>query len=545
MRSPFRPRLLSVALPAALLLAACGSDAPTTPPSAAAGAPSSGSTGAGQPVTGGTLRFALDRDPTCLDPQQQTLTASVVVTRTLVDSLTDQDRETGEIEPWLASSWEISPDGRVYTFTIRDGVTFSDGTPLTAEVVKANFERIQELGAKAQIANGYLAGAQSIEVVDGNRLQVTFEQPNAPFLQATSTQSLGILAPSTLAADPADVCLGQDLIGSGPFTLTDYTPDEAVRIAARDDYGSASGLRGHEGRPYLDGVEFTFVSEPGVRAGLLTSDQVDAYLTVSPQDESVLTAAGLDIISHVNEGHPYHFQANTTSPVLADPAVRQAIQIGFDRKEITDTVLTPTHGVATGALSSSSPAYLDLSEALTHRPDAARQLLDDAGWTVGADGVRERDGQQLRVRVFFYQGHEQVIQLVQQRLAEIGIALDIKQVTTAEGADLLASGDYDLFQSSGTRADGDILRQVWSPSQRNVAQLPADDELGVLLDGQAAEIDPDARQELLDQAQRLLIEQGYEIPLYQYVIVVGAAPDVHGLGVDTSPRDWFYDAWVA
>ncbi len=532
-------RIVAALVGVAAFASACS--APSGDPAATDDTPTES---AEAPVQGGTLRFVDDRDPLCVDPQQESSTASMIITRPLVDSLLDQDPETGELVPWLAEDWTVSEDATTFAFTIRDGLTLQDGTDLTADVVRQNIEHVVELGAKAKLGAGYLKGLAAVEVVDGDVVQVAFEQPNAQFLQATTTQALGILAPSSLERSPEELCQGTGLVGSGPFSLDDYTTGQGATIVAWEEYDQASELRAHSGRAYLDRVEFDFVDESSVRTGTLTSGQADAVLTVAPQDEASLEAAGFQILSHVNEGLPYHLFANTQNPILADEAVRQAIQVGFDRQEISDTLLTPTYGVADGALSQSHPYHVDQSDALAYDPDAAGALLDDAGWEPGEDGIRTKDGQRLALRVVYYQGHGQVFELVQQHLAEIGIELTLREITTPQGLELQASGDYDLFQSSGTRADPDLLRVRFSPDADNVARLAPDDELGEVLRAQAGEADVEARTELVRQAQEALIERGLEIPVYQYAIVVGAAANVHGLGVDTSPRNYFYDTWL-
>lgn len=537
-----RARLRAVALVAvtSLALVACAETGDQTGPVST----SPGTTDSAEPVQGGTLRFTLDRDPVCLDPHQSALTASLAVTRGVVDSLTDQDPETGEITPWLAESWEISEDLTTFTFTLREGLLLQDGSTLDAQVVADNFQHILDLGALSSFGAGYVRGLTDIEVLDDLVVELAFDAPNAQFLQATSTPTLGILAASSLELEPGELCTGEGLVGSGPFTVVDYQPDNSVRVEAWEDYDQASALRGHTGRAYLDAIDYSIASESSVRTGLLTSGQSDAVFTVAPQDEQALVDAGFQIISHVNEGFPYHLYANTENPILAETAVRQAIQIGFDRQEITDSVLTPTHGVVSGALSDTNPFYIDQSDALAYDPDRARELLDDAGWVPGDDGIRVKDGTRLSLRVFFYQGHQDVLQLVQARLVEIGIELELREVDSVTGSELQAAGDYDLFQTSGTRADADLLRARFLPSGANYLHLPPDHELEELLTAQAAEGDWDARFELVRQAQEILINDGYEIPLYLYVIVVGAAENVHGLGFDSAPRTPFYDAWV-
>ena len=194
-----RSVLLTTLVVPALLLTACSSGNPSA-------ADPTGSATAEEAVAtpGGTLRFALGASPSGVDPQQVGSNVSIYIARQLADSLTDQDPETGEIVPWLAESWEVSDDLTHFTFHLRDDVTFSDGTPLTATTVKANFDAlVGPLAASAPLAGSYLSGYQATTVDDEHTVTVAFATPNAQFLQATSTVSLAILSDATATTDPA------------------------------------------------------------------------------------------------------------------------------------------------------------------------------------------------------------------------------------------------------------------------------------------------------------------------------------------------------
>ncbi|MFL5999953.1 MAG: ABC transporter substrate-binding protein, partial [Streptomyces sp.] len=138
---PVRWAALSALLTTSVLLTACSS-----------GSGSSSSNGSGPARSGGTLTFAVGSDVGCVDPQQVGSNDTIYSLRQVVDSLTDQDPRTGKIVPWLAKSWDISPDTKTFTFHLRSGVTFSDGTPLTAQVVKDNFDAVPKLGALGTLA---------------------------------------------------------------------------------------------------------------------------------------------------------------------------------------------------------------------------------------------------------------------------------------------------------------------------------------------------------------------------------------------------------
>ena len=533
--APTAPAVIATALAAALTLAGCAG------PDAASGAAPT------DPTPGGTLRFALGAAPQGVDPQQVGTNVSIYVARQLADSLTDQDPETGEIQPWLAESWDVSDDLTRFTFHLRDGVTFSDGSPLTAEDVRASFDAVAgDLGATAPLAASYLAGYTKTEVPDEHTATVVFEEPSAQFLQATSTVSLAILSEETAGVDPAERLQG-DVVGSGPFVLDSYTQDQGAVITRREGYDWAPESSQHAGEAYLDTIEFTVVPESGVRAGGLASDQFDAVGDVLPQDVPQVEGSGGEVLTRANPGVPFVLQPNVTRPPLDDPDVRRALLVAVDRQELVDTVLSDAFKPATSVLASTTPGYADQSDLLTSDADEAGRILDDAGWTKGPDGIRVKDGEPLEIEVTYtpvFTGSGAVLELAAQQLRAVGIDLTLRQLTAAEQTTAQESGDYDLYYYNVTRADADILRTQFSTAQRNLSLREPDDAVDPLLDEQLGEADPDAREALVADAQHEILDQGLAIPLFELAQSIGVRGDVHGVTFDASSRLLFHDAWI-
>ncbi len=541
-----RYRVLAASLLApALLLAACSSGSGDPAAGPATSATSTPDTATATP--GGTLRFALGASPSGVDPQQVGSNVSIYIARQLADSLTDQDPATGEIVPWLATSWDVSDDLTTFTFHLRDDVTFSDGTPLTATTVKANLDALAgPLGASAPLAASYLGGYTETRVDDEHTVTVVFGAPNAQFLQATSTVSLAILSDATATADPAARLQGE-VVGSGPFVLESYTQDQGAVITRRDGYAWASEVSQNQGEAYLDQIDFTVVPESGVRAGGLASDQFDAVGDVLPQDVAQVEGAGGSVLTRTNPGVTFVLQPNVTVAPLDDPDVRQALNVAIDRQQLVDTVLSDAFRPATSVLASTTPGYTDLSDDLAFDVAKAEQLLDGAGWTKGTDGIREKDGAKLSVDVVYaplFTGSQAVLELAQQQLRAVGVDLVLRQLTPADQQAVLTSGDYDTYYYNVTRADADILRTQFSSAGRNVNKRAADDVLDPLLDSQLATADPAARADLVAQAQQEIVDEALAIPLFELAQSIGVAGDVHGVAFDASSRLLFHDAWI-
>lgn len=512
---------------------------------AACGGGASGSTD-GPPKAGGTLRLAITSDAGCVDPQQTTSNDAIYVSRQLVDSLTDQDPVTGKIVPWLATSWDIADGGKSYTFHLRKGATFSDNTPVDAQAVKENFDNVRNLGAKAALATSYLSGYAGTTVVDPLTAKVTFSKPNAQFLQATSTFSLGLVAKASIAKTSDQRCTG-GVIGSGPFVFQSYQPNQQVVLAKRPGYNWGSSLWKRPGAAYLDKIVYSIVPESGVRTGSLQSGQLDAIASVGPQDEPTLRSAGIHIQARPNPGVVFALSANHARPLTGDPVVRQAISAAINRQEVVDTVYTKETKPATSILASTTPDYLNLGAQLKFDAAKAASLLDAAGWKLGPDKIRAKNGVQLQLVTVWFPNlgtNQPALELIQQQLKAAGIGLTLQQRQISQLTAVLKSGNFDLSWGNTTRADPDLLRTSFSTALNNYYKISSP-QLETLLQKQAAQIDPAARQQLVAQAQTLIIQQADVIPVVELTTVIGVSPKVHQLNFEASSRLQLHDTWIS
>lgn len=508
------------------LLAACSGGDPSEPPEDATA------------QAGGDLVMAVQDDPVCLDPQQVTLTTALNIGRQLTDSLLDQDPETGEIVPWLAEGYETNDDLTEFTFTLRDGVTFSDDTPLTADTVVKNFDALSELGSTAPLASQYLAGYSGAEAVDESTVRVTFEAPNAAFLQGATTITLGLVSDATTELSAEERC--QQVVGTGPFVLDSYTPNNSVEISKREGYDWASELREHEGEAYLDTVTFPVVPENGVRAGGLGTGEFDMIQTLPAVDEPRFTTDEYRIYARANPGVAHSLVPNTERPIVSDPAVREAMILGTDREEFIAIAGWSQSVPASGPLTSATPGFVSQAEALTHDPEQAAAVLEDAGWVMGADGVREKDGEPLTVSVTAFYGQD-ILESVQAQLAEIGLDLQINSVTAGEFFGAIAEDDYDFLGAGLTQTDPDVLRAMFSVDAVSPWAVVDDPELEEMLQEQTRLADPEERQQVIADIQAYLIDNAYIVPLFEPMQVHASVADVSGLTFDSSSRIHLYD----
>ncbi|WP_191906705.1 ABC transporter substrate-binding protein [Microbacterium lushaniae] len=485
--------------------------------------------------------FALKEDIVCVDPQQTSVTTALIVGRQLTDSLLDQNPDTGEIVPWLAESWDVSDDLTAYTFTLREDVTFSDGTPLTSQTVAANFDAVAGLGGAASLASGYLSGYAGTEITSDTEFTVNFSAPNVQFQQGATTMSLGIVSEATAAATAEERC--QSIVGTGPFVLESYVPNDSVEIVAREGYGWASELREHDGDPHLSSVSFPIIAEASVRTGGLESGEYDIIQDLPYVDEARFTGDAFHLYAKPNPGVPNSFIVNTTRGVLGDEAVRQAISKSLDREQINVITGSVSGAAPTSVLTSSTPGYADLGDTLAFDPEGAAELLEDSGWTRDGDGIYEKDGQPLTVTVTAFYAQD-VLEAAQIQLADAGIDLRIKMVSTGDFFGAIASGDYDMLGAGLTRTDPDALRTLLSTSSVARWAIVDDAELEGLLQEQAQTSDVEARQELVAEIQQLVAERAYVMPTLETVQLHASRAGVEGVTFDSAARVHLYDAMV-
>lgn len=529
-RHPLRGRVAlsaSIAVAAGLALSACAGAAPASAPQ----------DDAATPVDGGDLTFAIANDPISLNPSGiGSGNDTWYVTRQLVDSLLYQNPDTGELEPWLATSYTANDDATAFTFELRDDVTFSDGTPFTAANVKSTFDDIIAAGALSQSVSSFV-GYQETKVIDDDTVEVDFSTPNAAFPNSTAAVGLGIVGDATLAVPFADRADGKAVVGTGPFTLDTYTKDVETVLAAREDYAWAPEALGNDGRAHLDTVTFQIVPEASVRTGSLTSDQVDVIGGVQPTDVQTLQDAGYPLVSRGNPGISFGLSFNLARPIVSDVAVREAISAAIDPKVVRDTALNDLFNVATSALAKNTPSWADESKQFSYDPDHAAELLEKAGWTEGADGIRTKDGQPLTLQLAWitnFGPNQTSLELIQQQLKAVGIDVELEGSTVPEFLEKQASGDFDIVWGNLSRADGDVLRTQYSAA---TTKLNIDDpELESLLQAQLATGDAAERDKILADAQARIASQYYQIPVHELTSILSTQTTVHDVTFGADSR---------
>ena len=480
----------------------------------------------------------------CVDPFQTYWIEHRSEISNFTDSLTVQDPGSGKVLPHLATSWTISPDGLTYTFKLRTDVTFSDGTPLNAAAVVANVNGW--LATKAAVpgayGDSYIANLTGAKAVDPSTVEIDLSAPNNSFLQATATTNLAILAPSSWQVAPAQRCLGNGLIGTGPFVLQSYTPKVGLVLKKRTGYHWAPSFDKNQGDAYLDEIDFHYITDDSVRTGDLLNGSTDIAWPRNPfsiQDLAQIKSNKDVIETRSLPGVSYPYFANTTpGRPLADPQVRQALYKATDLQTIATTTFGPGYPVAQGVFDSTTPYFTSQSSKLGFDLAGAKQILDADGWTVGSDGIREKNGQKLTLispqAGFAAPG----VILWQSELKAAGIDLQTPIVQQSQVLSLVSDPTkWDLYGSYLTRADPGALRSIILPGYATVPGLAkaltasdpdAATQISALFTKATNTTDLSVASDAYGQLQDLLVAQGLVHPLLERVQYAGVNPKVHG-----------------
>ncbi|HLN13243.1 MAG TPA: ABC transporter substrate-binding protein, partial [bacterium] len=343
---------------------------------------------------GGTLTYgmSLDVDET-LDPQVTNWISVVRVVFNICETLVLQP-VMGRFVPGLAESWQVSPDAKTFTFKLKRGVVFHDGTPFTAEAVRFTLDRVVDPATKAGASHDALGPYDQTEVVDDYTARIVMKQGFAPLLGNLATGVLGIVSPDAVKKmGPA--AFAQHPVGTGPFMFKEWVAQDHITVVRNPAYRWGSSYYKHTGPAYLDQIIYKVILEPAVRTGTLKSGETQFIDDVDPQQYDVLRHdSQLVVIDQGQTGSGETILLNTSTGPTADPQVRVAIEYAIDRDGLNQSVYHGTNKVAWSPLMRPTFAYDANTEKMySYSPDKARATLEAAGWKIGSGGVREKNGE--------------------------------------------------------------------------------------------------------------------------------------------------------
>jgi peptide/nickel transport system substrate-binding protein len=517
-----RRDLLLTLVGSATLLAACstaapGAVAPGTPGAVAAGTPGAAATlqaNTAPTALGGasaaarSVSYASSGETVSLNPLFDESAASRNVWELLFESLVRPDPKTGVPSPWLAESWDASPDGLTWTFHIRPNVKWSDGQALSASDAEFTFQTVLDPRTKTLYRSRF-DNVASFDAPDPATFRVVLKGPDCPFL---STTMLVPLLPKHILAGSADINMddfnSSRPVGTGPFVFKEWQHGDHVTLVANADYW--------RGRPKIDQWIRRVVSGDQVVTALLKTGEVDYAAVVASAIPELSTQSHLRFMSISSPTSLLYIGYNLDRPLLHDKHVRQALTQALDRPSLIDSVVGTEGDAVVTPIPFASWARTTDVPSFPYDAQAARQLLADAGWVAGADEILEKNGGRLSFTLTHESGDQRraaIATIAQDAWRRVGVEVHIEVMEPAAFVQKYQSAhDFDAIVAGaqGLTIDPDQTR-VWSstqyPNGGNFVHYtnPAVDEL--LAQARTAPgCDTATRKALYDQFQQAIAE---------------------------------------
>lgn len=397
----------------------------------------------------GVLKIGRDQDSVFMDPILVSQNADVWVMNNINAQLVRNTREATGIEPDLAESWRISDDGKTYTFSLREGLTFSDGSPLKASDVKFSLERLRD--GEESVFGSMFGVITDIQVPDDRTVVIELSEATTPFLSFLALFAAAILPEAAVTGDYE--AFSQKPIGAGAFRMVDWRRGDRIILEENEHYWEAD-------LPKLAGVEWIYVPNDNTRVLQLQAGEVDAMIFV-PFNRIAELDSDPDINIHLDPSSRMdHVLINHSHEPFDDVRVRKALAKAIDLDSIIEAV---TFGYGTPA-NSYIPAggmfYNADNPSYEHNLEEAKALLAEAGV------------EDLTIEFVVQAGdanYEQVAVLLQSQLAEAGITVNITKQETGQVWDTIVEGDYDLSPNYWTN-------DVIDPDQKTGFVLDGSDE---------------------------------------------------------------------
>ncbi len=482
-----------------------------------------------KPRTGGTLTYAAGSATQTLDPQFITDVTTFRAVGSMYEALTKQD-ENGKIGPGLALSWTVSPDKRTWTFKLRPGVTFHDGTPFNAQAVKFTYDRILN-PATGSPRRSTLEMLESTAVVDDLTFRLTTKEPFAPLLAQLSAYNVYILSPAHVTKEGAN--FSKTASGTGPFKLQSWQPGEKLVVVRNDKYWGDKAK--------LDSVVFSVVPEDSARTLLLLSGQADViselpYIMVkklgSLNAVRVLRKPGYRTI---------YMGMNLAVAPFNDLRVRQAVGHAINKPALVQGLL---NGIGTlgGSLESSViDGTAKQLQPYPYDPAKAKKLLAEAGFP---DGFTT----DFMVPTGRYNMDRQVGEAVQGQLAAVGIKVTIQSPEFGAYLAALNKGKVPMFLSGkgSPTGDMDFTQALLNSSTGKMNYFHyKNPDVDRLIAQQRVAVDPKERNRLLDELQTKVYQDGPHITLYYEDQVWAVRSNVQDVKVYVNEFVDFSKAWKA
>jgi peptide/nickel transport system substrate-binding protein len=486
--------------------------------------------------------YGLTFEPSGFDPHINESAELGIVLRQVYDTLVYRDPTTYEFVPGLAAAWTISADGLVYTFNLRQGVTFHDGTPFNAAAVAANLDRITNPITASQRALFLLGTYAGYTIIDDLTIELRLSQPYSPLLDGLSQVYLGIASPSALA-EYSNNRYQYHQVGTGPFTFVEYTPGDHLLIRRNPNYNWGPAFYDAPSETSVDEIEYRFYVDPPTRALALENGDVQIMGELLPIDARALTNnSEIQLVPVAIPGQPLQFLMNTQRFPTDSVDVRRALIYATNRSAIVDAVYQGFIPIAWGPLSAATVFYSPRVQGMYTQDTAqAQAILAAAGYTdADNNGYLDTETGDFEVIMIVppWNFIPEVAQLIEDQWRAIGVKAVLEAVPSRGSLiEAVNSGEYNLVAWNTFGVDPALLNNYYrTAGSRNWVGV-SDPNLDAALDQAIATTDVPTRRALYAQIQQIIMENALLLPIGDPVNLNGASAQVQGLVYD--PYGWF------
>lgn len=487
------------------------------------------------PLAAGDLSLRLREDPeTLYNVDTVSLTAGTVANTYFLERLVYFDAD-GSPQPWLAESWEMSPDQTVITFALRDGVRFHDGTPFDAAAVAAHFSTILDPEtASPQLAR--MGPLTSVEATGPMEVTFTYSEPFAPAFMAIAGNGGGINSPTAVAAAADNY--GRAPVGTGPFIFEAWQPGSRIEMRRNPEHRQFRTDVQNTGLPQVGRIVLHVIQEDGVAQAALETGELSAAELTADAIPPFADNPDFNLVLNKTSGNLVFVEFNQYEAPFDEAEFRRAVGYAVDREA---AVLAAWGGYGSAALSPLSAAIpghdADVAASLgtPYNPQKAVEMLDSLGWVdTNGDGTRDRDGQEAEFRFVSYAGFthiDRTMQVIQANLKDVGISVSLETADWGAFYPSLLNDGWHMSLMRWTDSDADVLSQLFSGGGHRKKLLP-DADLDATLQRCSTTLDPASRRVCISEAQKRLLENMTIVPVLTSWGVAATQKSVTGYGYD-------------
>lgn len=454
------------------------------------------------------------------DPQKTTALAAAEVLFMLGDTLVAMKPDLTTVVPSLATSWDISEDGLTYTFHLRDDVTFCDGKKFTAGDAAFSLSRLAD-PATASPAGWRAGKVDSIRAVDDTTLEYKLKEPFSELLYQLTQSFATIVDSADVEARGADFGVS-GLNATGPFCWGEWRPRDKIVMTRHEGYAWGPTAHENTGPAQVESITFAVVPEANTRISALLTGQADMSREIPYMAyEQLRSTPGFSIQVSDRAAWTEYFGFKTDKPMVKDLAVRKAMNLALNQQAmVTDLYFDEVIPAKTFMSPDTRDWPQEANEILAgYDVEAAKAMLDEAGWTVGADGIRAKDGLRLAPVYYSFAGstYQARVEYLQAEMRKIGVDLQIQTFDPTIVWSKLATQEFDMFNIGfAYNSAGDGLN-LYFPS----ANIPApnrmnwnDPETDALLAEAKSAVDPAVRAAAYGKVAMKVTEAATWIPIY-------------------------------